>query len=127
MFLIKPFVLESFLPLIELILPDFVIENYTLTLVDKPGDRYHVHLEEKNYSEDDPRKADLLSKGYFPPLPCKISRFERTMFFFMSNVADGSLLRRVRLFHRDWNEVAEGTRMTSEFSAFFKEISVYEG
>ncbi|WP_444544489.1 ISAon1 family transposase N-terminal region protein [Salinimicrobium marinum] len=28
---------------------------------------------------------------------------------------------------RDWNLVAQGTRMTNEFAAFLKEISRYEG
>ncbi|MCF0060749.1 hypothetical protein MUK70_16025 [Dyadobacter chenwenxiniae] len=56
--------MESFLPLIELILPEFIIDNYLLTNVEKSEERYHVYLEEKNYPEDDPRKADLLSKGY---------------------------------------------------------------
>ena len=54
------------MPLIELILPDFIIENYLLTHVDKSEEGYHVHLQEKNYAEDDPRKSYLLSKGYFP-------------------------------------------------------------
>jgi hypothetical protein len=30
------------------------------------------------------------------------------------------------LVQRDWNLVAQGTRMTSDFAAFLKEISRYE-
>jgi hypothetical protein len=58
--------LESFLPLIKLILPEFIIENHLLSQVEKSEESYHVYLEEKNYPEDDPKKSDLLSKGYFP-------------------------------------------------------------
>ena len=32
-----------------------------------------------------------------------------------------------KVVHREWNEVAEGTRMTSEFSAFLKAVGGYEG
>ncbi|WP_439584505.1 ISAon1 family transposase N-terminal region protein [Dyadobacter bucti] len=32
-----------------------------------------------------------------------------------------------KVVHRDWNEVAEGTWMTSELSAYLKEIGGYEG
>ncbi|WP_445438802.1 ISAon1 family transposase N-terminal region protein [Dyadobacter chenwenxiniae] len=32
-----------------------------------------------------------------------------------------------KVVHRDWNQVAEGTRMTSEFSAFLKAVGGYEG
>jgi hypothetical protein len=34
--------LESFLPLIDLILPDFIIENYLLTHVEKSEERWSV-------------------------------------------------------------------------------------
>lgn len=56
------------MPLIELILPEFIIDNYLLPHVDKSEERYHVHLEEKNYAKDDPTRSHLLSKGYFPTI-----------------------------------------------------------
>lgn len=89
--------MESFFPLIELILPDFIIENYLLTHVEKSDERYHVYLEEKNYEQDDPRRSDLFSKGYFPSITLQDFPIRGHKVFFMSNLADGSIPRQVKL------------------------------
>ncbi|WP_421825547.1 ISAon1 family transposase N-terminal region protein [Larkinella sp.] len=60
--------MESFLPLVEYLLPDFIVAYYELTRVEKSSDLLHVYLEEKNYPESDPAKAFLLSKGFLPEI-----------------------------------------------------------
>jgi hypothetical protein len=120
------------LPLIELILPDFIIENYLLTHVDKSEEHYHVYLEEKNYPEGDPRKADLLSKGYFPSITLQDFPIRGHKVFLHIKRRRWLNTTTGKVMYRDWNEVAEGTRMTSEFAGFLKpgrraEIGGYEG
>ncbi len=115
------------MPLIELILPDFIIENYFLTQVAKSEERYHVYLEEKNYPEDDPRKANLLSKGYFPTITLQDFPIRGHKVFLNIKRRRWLNTKTGKVVHRDWTEVAEGTRMTSEFSAFLKEIGGYQG
>ncbi|MCE7043963.1 transposase [Dyadobacter sp. CY312] len=130
--------MESFLPLIELILPEFIIDNYLLTHVEKSEERYHVYLEEKNYpADDDPRKADLLSKGYFPSITLQNFPIRGHKVFlhikrrrWLNRAANRTKTGKVE--YRDWSEVGEGTRMTSEFAAFLperrpKEIGGYQG
>jgi hypothetical protein len=119
--------LESFLPLIELILPDFIIDNYLLTHVEKSEERYHVHLEEKNYAEDDPRKSCLLSKGYFPTITLQDFPIRGHKVFLHIKRRRWLNTKTQKVVHRDWNQVADGTRMTSEFSAFLKAIGGYQG
>jgi hypothetical protein len=119
--------LESFLPLIELILPEFIIDNYLLTHVEKSAERYHVYLEEKNYPEGDPRKADLLSKGHFPTITLQDFPIRGHKVFLHIKRRRWLNTQTGKVVFRDWTEVAEGTRMTSEFSAFLKGIGGYEG
>ncbi|KAA0989315.1 ISAon1 family transposase N-terminal region protein [Dyadobacter aurulentus] len=119
--------MESFLPLIELILPDFIIENYLLTHVEKSEERYHVYLEEKNYPEADPIKADLLSKGYFPTITLQDFPIRGHKVFLHIKRRRWLNTKTGKVVHRDWTEVAEGTRMTIEFADFLKEIGGYEG
>jgi hypothetical protein len=119
--------LESFLPLIELILPEFIIEHYLLTHVEKSEERYHVYLEEKNYPEDHPKKGDLLSKGYFPTITLQDFPIRGHKVFLHIKRRRWLNIKTGKVVYRDWTEVAEGTRMTSEFSAFLKEIGGYEG
>ena len=115
------------MPLIELILPDFIIENYLLTHVEKSEELYHVYLEEKNYSEDDPKKSDLLSKGYFPIITLQDFPIRGHKVFLHIKRRRWLNTKTGKVQYRDWSEVAGGTRMTSEFSAFLKEIGGYEG
>ena len=119
--------MESFLPLIELILPEFIIEHYLLTHVEKSEERYHVYLEEKNYPEDHPKKADLLSKGYFPTITLQDFPIRGHKVFLHIKRRRWLNIKTGKVVYRDWTEVAEGTRMTSEFSAFLKGIGGYEG
>ena len=119
--------MESFLPLIELILPEFIVDNYLLANVDKSEERYHVYLEEKNYPEDDPRKADLLSKGYFPTITLQDFPIRGHKVFLHIKRRRWLNTKTGKVVYRDWTEVAEGTRMTSEFADFLKEIGGYQG
>ena len=100
--------------LIELILPEFIIEHYLLTHVEKSEERYHVYLEEKNYPKDDSRKADLLSKGYFPTITLQDFPIRGHKVFlhikrrrWLNRAANRTKTGEV--IYRDWNEVAEGT------------------
>lgn len=106
------------MPLIELILPEFIIEHYLLTNVEKTLERYHVYLEEKNYPDEDPRKADLLSKGYFPTITLQDFPIRGHKVFLHIKRRRWLNTKTGKVVHRDWNEVAEGTRMTSEFSRY---------
>lgn len=124
--------MESFLPLIELLLPEFIIDNYLLTHVEKSEERYHVYLGEKNYPADDPGKADLLSKGYFPTLTLQDFPIRGHRVFLHVKRRRWLNTKTGKVEFRDWNEVADGTRMTSEFSTFLKpgrraEIGGYAG
>ncbi|WP_255516967.1 hypothetical protein [Larkinella sp. C7] len=40
--------MESFLPLVEYLLPDFIVAYYESTRVEQSSDLLHVDLEEKN-------------------------------------------------------------------------------
>jgi hypothetical protein len=84
-------------------------------------------LEEKNYPECGPRKADLLSKGYFPSITLQDFPIRGHKVFLHVKRRRWLNTTTGKVVHRDWNEVAEGTRMTSEFSAFLKAVGGYEG
>lgn len=118
--------MESFLPLIDLILPDYLLENYLLTHVEKSDDRYHVYLEEKNYSEEDSRKRVLLSKGYYPSITLQDFPIRGHSVFLHVKRRRWLNTKTGKVVYRDWTEVGEGTRMTREFADFLKEVSRYQ-
>jgi hypothetical protein len=59
---------ESYLALIRILLPEGVVEFSRFFSIVEGLTGLHIYLEEKNYPEDAPSKADLLFKVYFPTI-----------------------------------------------------------
>jgi hypothetical protein len=118
--------LESFLPIVQFLLPEFILENFDLTSIDRPDGVFHLYLEEKNVSKQDPNRAYLLSKGFFPTITVQDFPIRGHQVFLHIKRRRWLNTKTGKVVHRDWTIVAKGTRMTSEFSAFLKHISRYE-
>ncbi|MEO6282738.1 MAG: transposase [Dyadobacter sp.] len=118
--------MESFLPIVQFLLPEFILENFNLTSVDKDGDTFHVRIEEKNAADNDPDRKNLLSKGFFPTITVQDFPIRGHKVFLHIKRRRWLNTKTGKVVYRDWTEVAEGTRMTSEFSAFLKEIGRYQ-
>lgn len=108
--------MESYLPLINLFTPDFLLEHFELTAVDEREGVFHLHLEELNRH---PQAVDkLLSKGFFPTITVQdfpirghqaFLHIKRRRWF---NVVTNQVV------FRDWSLIAKGTRMTTDFAIF---------
>ncbi len=118
--------MESFIPIIQFLLPEFILENFELTTIDRVEGTFHVRMEEKNVSDTDPEKKYLLSKGFFPTITVQDFPIRGHKVFLHIKRRRWLNTKTGKVVYRDWTEVADGTRMTSEFSAFLKEISRYE-
>jgi hypothetical protein len=114
--------LESFLPLVEYLLPDFILSYYQLTRVEKSLEVLHLYLEEKNYGDADRAKPDLLSKGFLPEITIQDFPIRDNRVFLHIKRRRWLNTKTGTVEQRDWNQVAQGTRMTVEFAAFLKEI-----
>jgi hypothetical protein len=116
---------ESFLPLVEYLLPEFLVKYYQLTRVEQSSEVLHVYLEEKNLGETDPGRQQLLSKGFLPEITIQDFPIrDKRVFLHVKrrrwlNTSTGKIEQ------RNWKEVAEGTRMTKEFAIFLKGIGGY--
>jgi hypothetical protein len=117
--------LESFFPLVEYLLPEFILTYFELTGVERSSDVLHVYLEEKNYETSDRSKVDLLSKGFLPETTIQDFPIRDKRVFL--HVKRRRLLnsRTGKLEQRDWQEVASGTRMTKEFALFLNQIGEF--
>jgi hypothetical protein len=118
--------LESFLPIVQFLLPEFLLENFILISVDKQEDCFQVHLEEKNASTDEADRSNLLSKGFFPSITVQDFPIRGHKVFLHIKRRRWMNTRTGKVQQRDWNQVAQGTRMTQEFAAFLKEIHRYD-
>jgi len=114
------------LPIIQFLLPEFIIKNFELTSIDRQDGVFHVHIDEKNADGNDPERKNLHSKGFFPTITVQDFPIRGHKVFLHIKRRRWLNTKTGKVVYRDWTEVANGTRMTSEFSAFLKDISRYQ-
>jgi len=105
---------------IKILLPSGVSEYFDIVKVDENELDYVLHLEEKNLPPRIETSDKLESKGFYDtaivrdfPLRGKACylKVKRRKWV---NMTTGEIVM------RDWNVVAQGTRLTKEFAAFLK-------
>jgi len=116
---------DGYLALLGLLLPAFILEHFELKAVRKEEEVFHLDLEEVNSPPEELKEEKLLSKGFFPTIT--IQDFPIRGHKVYMHIKRRRWLRTTtgKVVYRDWSIVAEGTRITSEFAAFLKEISRY--
>jgi len=113
--------------ILKSILPEYLVEYFDIIKVyDNPDETLHIEFEEKNVIPEEFSSRKYVSKGFLPsitvedfPLRGKATKLHIKRRRWMDR-ASGEILK------RDWDLVAKGTRMTTEFATFLKEISRYQ-
>jgi len=111
---------------LDLILPQGILEYFLLTDFTSSISEICLYLEEKNVIPEEYQSDKLTSKGFFDEISVQD--------FPLRGKAVYLHIRRRRWLNqttgavvfRDWNMVAQGTRMTTEFASFLKAISGYQ-
>lgn len=111
---------------LDLILPQGILEYFLLTDFSSSTTEINLYLEEKNVIPEEYGSDKLISKGFFDEITVQD--------FPLRGKAVYLHIRRRRWLNqttgfvvfRDWNLVAQGTRMTTEFASFLKAISGYQ-
>lgn len=108
--------------LLSLILPEGLSEYFDFDKVETVNDSYYIYLIEKNVHPKEFTGQKLTSKGFFDEIsvrdfplrgkPCYLNLKRRKWF----HPGSGKTV------FRDWNLVAEGTKMTQEFAFFFESL-----
>jgi len=113
---------DTLLAISNLLLPEVLVTYFDLTKHEVKGEEIHFYFSELNTIPEEFKGIKLHSKGFFPeatvqdfPIRGKnvFLHITRRRWF---NQATGKVLT------RDWQLVAKGTRITSEFAAFLKEL-----
>jgi hypothetical protein len=117
----------SYSSLVKLILPVSIEEYFELTNVNKTGEELHLYLKELNNVPQEYSSHNLVSKGFFDEVT--IQDFPiRGLKVFLHITRRRWLNEDIgKVVFRDWDLVAQGTRITKDFAAFLKEFSRYTG
>ena len=120
--------------LIEMILPEGILEYFDIVELDKGDSGKYVYdktltilLEEKNKIPEEFKHYKYKASGFMEPR--LINDYPiRNMLVTLSVKRrrwDVEIDEQTKKVTRDWNVVAQGTRMSAEYAAFLKEISRY--
>jgi hypothetical protein len=114
---------DNLLSIAKLLLPEVLTTYFKLTKYDVKAEEIHFYFKEIHLISDEFKGQKLHSKGFFP---------EATVQDFPirgKNVYLHIMRRRwideftSKVVTRDWNLVLKGTRITSDFANFLKQIS----
>ncbi len=111
--------------LIELLFPEGLLDFFSVKRLEKKENSYVFYLDEKNIKPAIHSEKELESKGFY-------NEESMTDFPLRGKRCILKLRRRKwidkkskKIINRDWSLVANGTRITSEFAAFLKELNRY--
>tara|TARA_Y100000814_G_C12333374_1_gene402083 strand:- start:1120 stop:1470 length:351 start_codon:yes stop_codon:yes gene_type:complete len=112
----------SDLNLLKLLLPEYLVDYFDVIRHESQEEQLHLYFEEKNKPPVEYSKNSLSSKGFHQEITIQD-------FPIRGQHAYLHIKRRRWMNHdtgmvvsRNWNLIANGTRMTAEFAAFLKEI-----
>jgi hypothetical protein len=118
---------ESYNPLLKLVLPDPIANYFELTSHRQEktlkGDTLHLYLQESNIVPVEYGSEKLISKGFFDEVTIQDFPIRGQKVFLhikrrrWLNESTGKVV------FRNWDMIAQGTRITKDFAVFLKELS----
>ena len=117
---------DGYETLISLLLPDFILDFFEMKGVRKEDDIFHLDLEEVNILPQVEGNGKLLSKGFFPTITVQDFPIRGHQVYLHITRRRWLQEDTGKVVFRDWNLVADGTRVTQEFASFLKEINRFQ-
>ena len=117
---------DSFVDLLKLLLPEIIVDYFELTSYKRGEEKLHLYLKEVNSIPKEYRLNKLSSKGFFDEITVQDFPIRGHQVYLhivrrrWLNEDTGQVV------FRDWNLVADGTRVTQEFASFLKEINRFQ-
>lgn len=108
--------------LLSLILPEGLSEYFELDKVETISDSYYIYLHEKNIQPKEFTGKKLVSKGFFDEISVRDFPLRGKPCFLKLKRRKWMVVETGETVFRDWNLLAEGTKMTQEFAFFFERL-----
>ena len=117
---------DSYSELIKLLLPEIIVEYFELICYEKAEEVLQLYLKEVNSILKEYRQHKLSSKGFFEEIT--VADFPVRGHQVYLHITRRRWLNEDtgQVMFRDWNSVADGTRVTQEFASFLKEINRFQ-
>jgi hypothetical protein len=113
---------DTLLAIANLLLPEVLVTYFDLTKHEIKGDEIHFYFTELNDIPEEFKVFKLHSKGFFPEATLQDFPIRGKNVFLHITRRRWLNETTAKVVTRDWKLVAKGTRITSEFAAFLKEL-----
>ena len=117
--------LDNYLDLVKMILPEMLVSHFDLVKTEKQSEQMHLYFEERNVVPEEETTRLLVAHGFHKESTIQDFPLRGNKVYLHVKRRRWLDKQSKEVIQRDWNLVAQGTRMTAEFSAFLKEISRY--
>ena len=107
---------DSYSELIKLLLPEIIVEYFELTSYKKGDEVLHIYLKEINSIPKEFRQNKLSSKGFFDEITVQDFPIRGHQVYLHITRRRWLNEDTGQVVFRDWNLVADGTRVTQELS-----------
>lgn len=111
--------------ILKLILPAYLVEHFNIIKIEELETKLHIYFEEKNDYGNQCPERQLISKGFHSMITIEDFPLRGKSVKLHVQRRRWTDKQTGEIISRDWNIIAEGTRMTTEFSEFLKKISQY--
>jgi len=117
--------LDTYLDLLKILLPELLISHFDLTSHQTDGDVLHLHFEEKPDIPKEFTSNLVIAHGFHKEIIIQDFPVRGKKVFLHIKRRRWLNKESKQVVQRDWNLVAQGTRMTVEFAAFLKVLGQY--
>lgn len=117
---------DSFGELLKFLLPEIIVDYFELTSYEKGEEALHLYLKEINSIPKEHRQYKLSSKGFFDQITVRDFPIRGHQVYLHITRRRWLNEDTGKVVFRDWNLVADGTRVTQEFASFLKEINRFQ-
>ena len=111
---------------IEMILPEGLLNYFEVTQIIKEAENFKIYLSEKNIPPKEYVSDKLTSKGFFDEITVQDFPIRGHQVYLHITRRRWLNEDTRKIVFRDWNLVADGTRVTQEFASFLKEINRFQ-
>lgn len=105
------------------LLPEGILDYFEIVKDEIQNDRVHFYLEEKNILPEEYESLKAKSKGFTPEITVEDFPLRGKPVLLHLKRRRWTLIDTGEIVKRDWDLIAKGTRITSEFASFLKDIT----
>ena len=117
--------MELSLDLLKLLLPELLVSHFNIESYNIEKDTIHLFFEEKNNIPKEAKHKTLIAHGFHKEITIQDFPLRGKKVFLHIKRRRWLEKTRKEIVQRDWNLVAQGTRMTIEFATFLKALNNY--